>query len=76
MAQRRDESPTSSLVVVVVCLICLRFLLYLWSLRLFAFHVVVVNALDTAKSGAVCGYSLWIFILVHILLPLIFMCGL
>ena len=73
IAPKEEANPG----LLVVGFLCLRFLLYLWSLGLFAFHVVVVYALVTANTSAVfsvCGHSLWIFLLIHILLPLIVMC--
>ena len=52
----------------------LRLIGALWHLGTLAFHILVIYALVTANAHqdifTACGKSLWIFLLVHLLLPL------
>ena len=53
---------------------CILFTSRLWSLLLLCFHVIAIYALVTTATDPVfsaCGPSLWIFLLVHLLLPIL-----
>jgi hypothetical protein len=57
--------------------LCMRVGACVWGLGLFVFHVLVIYALAISHTQAMldtCGPSLWIFMLVHFLLPLLLLC--
>jgi len=70
-ADEEEPAPRLALAFVLRACACV------WSLCLVAFHAVAVWALVQANRSAVfaaCGYSLWVFVLVHLLLPVAVAC--
>ena len=67
-----EEEEPALLSGMLLC--CLRVGACIGSVWFGAFHVVAIWALVQANTGPVfeaCGYSLWVFVLVHLLLPLL-----
>jgi hypothetical protein len=73
----QPEEERGAAVATGVTAAVLRVCACMWSLCLLAFHVVAVWALVEANRSAVfeaCGHSLWVFVLVHLLLPVAVAC--
>lgn len=72
-----EGNNDTDLVVSQVACVCFRVGYCIWGLGYMAFHIMVIYALVMTHTQSVtdaCGVSLWVFLLVHLLLPVVLLC--